>query len=144
MSQPPVAVDPFVRMNYLDLVRACSKKKQHVSAKCQCHILSLSAVTGVSVTSLKYKMNKVLRDNKASYVGMGIIEGMDGVAFNQYVKMYTASRPEDEWVPLEYWGNEYTSSAAAIALNAEVYVLRMLPDEVGCHISEYQTSIKIE
>ena len=143
MSQPPVAVVPFVGMNYMDLVRACSREEKRVSANGQCHILSLSAVTGVSVTSLKTKMNKVLRENKASYVGMGIIEGMGGPAFIQYVKEYTASRPENESVPLEYWGNEYTSSAAAIALNAKVYVLRMLPDEVGCHISEYQTSIKV-
>ena len=60
MSQPPVAVLPFVGVNHMDLVRACSKKKQRVSVNIQCHIRSLSAVTGVSVTSLKTNMIKVL------------------------------------------------------------------------------------
>ena len=80
----------------MDLARACSRKKQHVSANGQCHILSLSDVTCVSVVSLKSKMNKVLRENKASYVDMGVIEGMDGVTFIEYIKAYAALRPETE------------------------------------------------
>ena len=95
MRQPPVTVVLFVGINYMNLVRACSRKKQRVSANGQYHILSLSAVTGVSVTSLKTKMIKVLRENKASYVDMGIIEGVDGLVLIQYVKVYTTSRPEN-------------------------------------------------
>ena len=120
---------PLKGFNFNVLLESCQKKELTVEAMGQCHVLSLSCITHECANKLRDKMKNVLSKNLSRYVQMNLTGDMDDKKFNNYIEGYCHHRKKSEWVPRKYWGNEYATSAASIALEKEIFVITEIPEQ---------------
>ena len=131
-------VEPFDGYNYDDLLQNSDRSRYHVRDNGQCHIYSLSRMTRHSVKMLKASIREVLMSSeyKDDYVNVGVMHtsrenwDINISTHDDYVNTYTAERDCDEFMSdRKYWGNEMTTSAAAVALSKCIIVVSVNPGQ---------------
>ena len=127
---------------YYEQLKIDTRRKEGTAlANGQCHILSLSQISGKSVEELKINIGKVFSENN-SYAEANFLEDFDDFSLN-----YLKTRNKQETVPYKYWGNELCTSAASLYLQKNIFVVHtssiLRYAAVGqCFITKYLNVLK--
>ena len=113
----------YAKISFKDLLSNSNRTVGDVAPNGQCHIFTLSAITGKEPNSLKDSIKDILLvQEKEKYILINMLE-QSRAEYENYVNVYSAHRPASEKVPKKYWGSEITTSAAALVLKRDIVVV---------------------